>query len=339
MVNARATDYGSAISHYTDSLCEALAPRPGTTVDRLQLPAWGRAAWKEAGRVVAAVQPDVVHIQYPMADFGLSPVPHLIGLRWRAIVTLHEASSPGLAVALVKCAPLTLRAPAVFVSGDYERAWVARRMPWTRKKLVVAPVGNNIGVAPDQRRSPMRVVTFGAVRPWRGLEQFMEFARLAREADLPWELRVIGDEGHQPGAFAQEMRKLGEPAGVRFTGRLSAVEAARELAGATVGYFPFPEGAAERHSSLIAALANGLPVVGTVGKRTPEPLAAVIEACRRPADALDRVRELLDDSARREALSVAGRRYAADCSWEAIAATHSAVYERLARPARRSPES
>lgn len=335
MVNARATEYGSAISHYTDSLCGALSVRPGLQVERLQLPAWGRSAWRHARHIMAAVRPDVVHIQYPMADYGLSPVPHMVSLRWGAVVTLHEASGPGLAVTMVKSAPLTLRAPAVIVSGEYERAWVARRMPWTRGKLEVAPIGNNIGVALERQRVPMRIVTFGSVRLWRGMEQFMEFAQRAYQSTLPWELRVIGDEGQVPTAFAREMRRIGLPAGVQFTGRLSPGEAARELAEATVGYFPFPEGAAERHGSLIAALANGLPVVGTVGRRTPAPLAAVIEACHGPSDAIARVQALLDDPVRREALSLAGRRYAEDCSWEAIAAKHSALYARLVTPPRR----
>jgi hypothetical protein len=82
-----------------------------------------------------------------------------------------------------------------------------------------------------------------------------------------------------------------------------------------------------------------MPVVATVGRRTPASLAAVIEPARCPADAIDRVRLLLNDPERRETLALAGEQYAKGCSWEAIAARHAAVYARFAPPLRRSPAS
>jgi len=326
MVNARLTPFGGAIAQYTDGLCEALGEIADLEIDRLQLADWGRRAWPEARKALRLSSPDLVHIQYPMTAYGHSVVPHLMALRWRSAVTLHEASALGAVRAIAALGPLLARAPLVLVSSDFERRWLARRLPLAASRLRVVAVGNSVGVAPTGQRVPDRVVTFGTLRPWRGLETVLDFAELVRDHGLPWEVRVVGASTPDQARFAGELHQRGENLGVRFTGALPADEVAKELAAATVGYFPFPDGASERHSSLIAALANGLPVVATVGERTPPELAEVVYPSTSPASALTAVAELLADAGKRSSLSEAGRHYAERCSWPAIAARHRELY-------------
>jgi glycosyltransferase involved in cell wall biosynthesis len=330
MVNARATPFGGAIAQYTDRLCEALRDLGDLDIERLELADWGRKAWPEVRRAIRVLEPGLVHVQYPMEAYGRSVVPHLMALRWRTVVTLHEASAFGTIQALARLGPLTARAPAVIVSSEFERRWLSRRMPWTAGRLSVVPVGNNIGVAAARDRAPERIVTFGTLRPWRGFDAVLALARLARANGLPWEIRVIGASAPQHERFAQRFHRLGEEAGIQFVGQLPADGVAKELAEATVGYFPFPGGASERHGSLIAALANGLPVVATVGERTPAELARAVSPCTSPSGALTTVTDLLGSAEKRAALSGLGRRYAETCSWPLIAARHREIYGELA---------
>ena len=305
----------------------------GVEVVPVKVPGGLRRSWQDWRTISAAVKrerPDFVQIQYPMHYFGYSLAPAMASLRWRAVVMLHEAVSWGRQMPVVM-GPVTLRARRVFVSSEFERAGIGRWMPWTRGKTDVVPIASNVTVSEPRERVPLRVVTFASVRPWRGIEEFVAFAAEVQRQGLPWEVRLIGDNGmlHYR-EFSAEMIRRGEAAGVVFTGRLPEEEVARELAEAAVAYFPFPEGAGERHGSLLSAFENGLPVVSTVKERTSAELAACIAVCDgSPADGVRVVGELLADAPRREALAAAGRAFVSGMTWPKVAALHVAAYERL----------
>ena len=110
---------------------------------------------------------------------------------------------------------------------------------------------------------------------------------------------------------------------------LSAEAVAERLTQATIGYMPFPEGASERHSSILAALANGLPVLTTQGLHTPTGMQHAARFCTNPREAVALTRELLEKPALREALGASALKYAGRFSWESIAESHIEIYEKI----------
>jgi glycosyltransferase involved in cell wall biosynthesis len=92
---------------------------------------------------------------------------------------------------------------------------------------------------------------------------------------------------------------------------------------------PFPDGASERRASLLAALANGLPVITTKGRASPPELEDVVRFCSSPGESVATAQILIEAPTEREELAFRGRQYAERFSWENIARSHMAVYEQL----------
>jgi glycosyltransferase involved in cell wall biosynthesis len=98
---------------------------------------------------------------------------------------------------------------------------------------------------------------------------------------------------------------------VTATGPLPAAEVAECLRACDLVVQPYPDGASTRRGSLMAALANGVPVVTTVGALS-EPVwaggAVAAVPAGDPERLADRALELLGRPERLRDLSAAGRR-------------------------------
>ena len=130
---------------------------------------------------------------------------------------------------------------------------------------------------------------------------------LAREADVRIRLLGAGGDHWRDGFVA---RHPGVGGRVTASGRLTPDEVAAHLRACDLVVQPFPDGVSSRRSSVMAALANAVPVVATTGRLT-ESLwcdAVALTPVGRAADLVDVVSALLGDAARREALGRAGAR-------------------------------
>jgi glycosyltransferase involved in cell wall biosynthesis len=201
-----------------------------------------------------------------------------------------------------------------------------------------ADVRCELGAAPD---APL-IVFFGFLHPDKALDQLIAAVAAVRAQRPGAQLLLIGgDVSHSvPRNAARRLRQELEQAAakhrvldhVHFTGYLPDTEVSRLLRAADVAAFPFRAGVTRKSSSLLAALAAGLPVVATAppGRELwlsdtdgmllvqPDDTAALV-------DALIRV---LSDRALADRLMAAGRARAASQGWDAIAAAHAEVYAR-----------
>jgi glycosyltransferase involved in cell wall biosynthesis len=95
------------------------------------------------------------------------------------------------------------------------------------------------------------------------------------------------------------------------TGSLPADEVAEHLRACDLVIQPYPDGASSRRTSLMAALANGVPAVTTLGSSS-EPVWSGGAVAAVPVGDPDRLAgrtlELLDQPGRRAELGAAGRR-------------------------------
>jgi glycosyltransferase involved in cell wall biosynthesis len=117
---------------------------------------------------------------------------------------------------------------------------------------------------------------------------------------------------------------------VHFTGYLPDAEVSRLLQSADAAVFPFDAGVTRKSSSLLVALAAGLPVVATAApadKRGSNEADGVLRVQPGDTAALaEGLRQVLSDRARADRLVAAGLAQAARQSWDTIAAAHAEIY-------------
>ncbi len=203
-----------------------------------------------------------------------------------------------------------------------------------------------LGAPPDARL----VVFFGFLHPEKELDQLIAAVAAVREQLAGTQLLLIGGEvSHSvPSSVAHQLRRgleqIAASTGVQvhFTGYLPDAEVSRLLQAADIAAFPFSMGITRKSSSLLAALAAGLPVVATAAPggrpESRESDGVFLVQPGDPAGLADALLQVLGDPALADRLTTAGRARAANHGWNAIAAAHAEVYAR-AVASRRVSES
>jgi glycosyltransferase involved in cell wall biosynthesis len=251
---------------------------------------------------------------------------------------------------------LARRVSCLLVSSPEQLAVLRTRIRHHAPAVVEVPIGLNVDITTGDRtraRVEVRrqlgaasdaslVVFLGFLHPEKALDRLIAAVAALRTQDLGIQLLLIGGaESHSvPSGAALELRQqlqqVAAAHGVRdqvhFTGYLPDADVSRLLQAADVAAFPLDAGVTRKSSSLLAALAAGLPAVATAPKGTVHGLSEVDGVLWVPprdttalSDALARV---LSDRALAHRLTVAGRARAATHSWESIAAMHARVYAR-----------
>jgi glycosyltransferase involved in cell wall biosynthesis len=278
-------------------------------------------------------RPDVTHLQYPTTGFGNGVTPQVLSLLNRFVLAVHEMEGVHL-LRRLSFYPLWARARHVIFTCESNRNYSLRWAPWLRGISCVVPLSSNIPMLANGRngRLPAEVIHFGLVRPNKGIEDVLEFARLAHAERSPVRVRIVGSSPTRHMAYLSNLQSSSSGLPVVWDLDLSAEEVAERLARATFAYLPFPDGASERRTSLIAALERGVPVITTRGKNTPSGLQGASWFCASPTGALAAVQTLLERADLREALSSKAREYAGKFSWERAAQSHIEIYKALSSP-------
>jgi glycosyltransferase involved in cell wall biosynthesis len=306
---------------------------------------WGLVDVLRVVRVLRRLEVDVVHVQYAPVSFRWRRAAHLLPLliRQPVVVTAHEVDALPFREALVRYAKTTLATTPQHAA----RLQAARR-------LRLVPIGPNIQPPPGDPRqlaqearahwkipqaAPL-VVFFGFLHPVKGLEYlvrgFQQVRQRLPEARLVlaggWEsLALPGPEGR---AYRDRLLMLRDDLGlqtaVQVTGYVPDAAVSGLLFAADVVALPFTYGLSFKSGSLLAALAHGAPVVGTLAPADDDDCARQ-EYLRRvaPRDAgalAESLLDLLGDPAERHRLAHAGQQAAAPFSWSSIADAHLDVY-------------
>lgn len=298
-----------------------------------------RLSLRELRAELRARRPELLHIQYPMARYGASLLPLVAA--WlpgvRTLVTLHEFSQ---AHPLRRVAALAFsRAALVFTTEQEEQAY-RRWYPWSRGRTQVIPLGSNIPwLADGGKRDLDAVCYFGQLRPQRGLEAFLDLARLAQRQAPQLRFQVLGAV---PAGREDYCRALRESAAdLRQLGwALESGDAAvaQRLAATGFVYLSYPDGASGRRGSLLAALGNGALVITTRGAQTPPELSGAVRFANSPVDALAEIATLRGDPEAQNRQRAAARAWSRVHQWSAIADAHRLLYRRLTADASCSEE-
>jgi glycosyltransferase involved in cell wall biosynthesis len=329
LVVATTRESRCGVADYTRCLADALR-RADVTVTPFDGRGWTIARLRRMIRAAQGQGCDLVHLQYPAIGFGTSLGPHLLGYvsALPTVVTLHEYS---LVHPLRKLSMMVFAGGAthlIFTSAD-ERAAFTRNFPWARGHSSIIPIGSNIPFLSPNPTGERTVVYFGHIKPKRGLEQFLQLARIASALGRDYRFRIIGTPGPGRDGYLETLKRESSGLPVDWVLNLEADAVAAELTGAAVAYLPYPDGASPRRGSLWAVLGNGVPTVTTSGPFCPRELEGAVRFADTPAAALELVDMIIADGKRAASLRSAAADYIREHRWESIAALHVTLYRSL----------
>jgi len=233
------------------------------------------------------------------------------------------------------------RVDAVVVHSEHGRGRLVTGLGVAPEKVHVIPHGafehltrrnGERPLPPDLASVPGPVVLcFGLLRPYKGIDVLVDaWGRLGPEPGA--ELWIVGRARMDTGRL-----RAAAPPSVRWIERfVDDAELAAYFRRADLAVLPYRE--IDQSGVLFTALAFGTPLLVSAVGGFPEVAAIGAAALAEPGNAVAlaaALRRLLDDPGERAQLAAGARRAAAGpYSWDAIAASHMALYESLAGRAR-----
>lgn len=255
---------------------------------------WDWSCWGAVRRVAREFRPDVLHIQYQSAAYGLHPAINLLPCYMRL-----RGAGPKMAVTFHD-----LRVPYVFPKAGPLRWWsvveLARRSDVTivtnaedhralsthpfSERVQEIPIGSNIHVAPspEYERASWRqrwgygpddivLCYFGFLNESKGGECLIRGLKvLAGGRDNVYLLMIggrVGSSDPENRAYLERVEaliaELGVGDRVQWTGFTSQAEVSASFMASDICVLPYRDGVSFRRGSFMAALAHGLPIVTT----------------------------------------------------------------------------
>jgi len=316
---------GCGVGDYTMCLGNALKAS-GIETHVITSGAWNLLSVFRASRQLREQKFDIVHIEYPTVGFGTQLGSQGLSLLQRCVVTIHEASQRHILRKLALL-PFAVRPEHIIFTTPFERRFATMWAPWIARVSSVIPVGSNIEAsAQEGPRSLDEIVYFGLITPRKELEQVLELGALIKTAELPLMIRVIGGVPLKHVSYFDELRLKARGLPIIWDCDLSEEQIAKRLAGSSIAYLPYPDGASERRTTLNAALLGGLAVITTRGPHTPRELEGVVRFCRSSEEALVAVRALVGSPEEISKMAVKAVEYGRGFTWERIARLHLEVY-------------
>jgi len=325
---------------------------------------WNWSSWACILRTAREWRPDVLHVQYQTAAYGMHPAINLLPLRLRleksrpcTVVTFHDLRVPYLfpkagAVRRWINRELARRCDAVVATNSEDHQTLAA-WPLARRALRLIPIGSNIHPQLPQgyERSAWRarlgvsqdetlLCYFGFLNDSKGGETLVrtlaELARRGRQVKLLMIGGQVGDSDPTNLTYLERVRgliaELGMTERVLWTGYTSTEEVSANFASGDICLLPYRDGASYRRGSFMAALAHGMPIVSTTPRIPVESLLHgenvwLVPPANHTA-AADAV-EALASPEMRTRLRHGALELASQFSWEGIAAQTAQLYSEI----------
>jgi glycosyltransferase involved in cell wall biosynthesis len=327
---------------------------------------WDLRAWRAIARRIRDIRPDVVHLQWQAAAFGVRTSAYLYptllrtwNIRPLSVVTFHDLLPPHLFPLSGKLGMdrramrwLTRGADGVVVTNAADASQVRQWKPRYQEEI---PIGSNMAVAPPAGfdrtawRSKLGVgasdpliAYFGFSNQSKGVESLLAaFAQLSSRMPAARLLMIGGGTGNTDttnraiaGQLHIQASALGLETKVNWTGFQDAASVSANLLSADVLALPYRDGVSLRRGTLMAGLAHGCAIVTT---RPPEPPppdldSAVLLYDGATADQLTAALTSALQPDTQQRLRAAASTYAQQFSWDRIASRHTALYITLCFP-------
>jgi glycosyltransferase involved in cell wall biosynthesis len=272
--------------------CERLAALPASgrvVVDGLAL-----GVLPEAAEALHRGHKLVALVHHPLAfETGLDPED-------AEALRVSERAALSFAHRIVTTSAATARLLAAEFAAPAERI------------TVVQPGTDRVVVQPRASGGELSILSVGSVVPRKGFDLLVE--ALARNADLPWRLTIVGDRERRPDTVRQlDAIIVGHTLNGRisFTGAVAPESLSTLYASADV--FVLASRYEGYGMAYAEAIAHGLPVVGTTAGAIPEAVPAGAGVLVQPDDVsalAAALRRLIASSAERATLTAGARKAA-----------------------------
>jgi len=325
---------------------------------------WEWNSWQVVIDIMKAIHPQILHIQYQTAAFGMHPAINFLPLRLRlvkqgprSVVTFHDLRVPYL---FPKAGPariwvtktLARWSDAVIVTNREDEIRIKAYLPGLKPYLI--PISSNIPalVPPGYRRDAWRaqwgvgpettlLSYFGLLNESKGAESLVQ--ALDRLVATGYEVALlmvggrVGASDPTNLAYAERVGGLIDQLGLRervfWTGYIDQEEVSANLLASDICVLPYRDGASFRRGSLMAALAHGLPIVSTYPQVEILELVEGENISLVPPDdveaLVERIASLISDRGKRERLGRGAGELAEAFTWESIAREAVSVYRQL----------
>ena len=262
---------------------------------------WDWGSWGPIRRQLGEINPDVLHVQYQAAAYGMHPAINLLptrarldrSLRLRTAVTFHDLRVPYLfpKAGRLRWQSILLLArssDAVVVTNVADEAKLEGSLVHTERIPIGANVKPRLPSAFDRAAWRARwkvgagdalLCHFGFVNRSKGIETLLRaLSMLVTGEELQFAPRLlmiggrVGSSDPTNVAYLRHVEELIESMGlserVLWTGFVPEEEVSAAFAAADCCVLPYLEGASLNHGTLMAALAHGMPIVTTSGATT-----------------------------------------------------------------------
>ncbi len=328
------------------------------------LSGWNWRTWHEIRQFLATHPTDILHIQYQAAAFNLTGwvnyLPRLLQKqphRPKIVTTFHDLRIPYLFPKAGK-----LRQKAIFDLAKYSDAVICtniedaenlRRHTWATH-LSEIPLGNNVPLAPPPNfdravwrqklgvsKDAIVMAYFGFLNESKGGEDLILLLdELLRRGENAYLLMIGGDVGDSDpnnADYARRVRQMiaerGLSARIITTGYVSLPDVSANLLAADIAVMPFRDGISFRRTTLIAALAHGLPVISTTPSiNLPKIVDGENVILLSPRDVgafANAVTRVTNDPTLKTQLQTGAKKLATRFDWQSIAAETLRVYQSL----------
>ncbi|MFN8423889.1 MAG: glycosyltransferase family 4 protein [Anaerolineae bacterium] len=268
-------------------------PRAGSVAVHRVVPQWRWPVFMQLRQAVRSLAPDIVHIQYQTAAFGMHPAINAAP-RWlrrftpaKTAVTYHDLNVPYLfpKAGRVRRWVNLLPARHSHLTIATNAADFAALEAWGRAwELALVPIGSNIVDAPPdgydrgafRRANGLRdgsaaLIYFGFLNASKGGRDLVDVLAALRAEGRDAALIMLGGRtgASDPtnaaylARFEADVAQRGLADAVRWTGHVAPAEVSAWLHAADVAVLPYADGASYRRGSLLAALTHGVPIVTT----------------------------------------------------------------------------
>lgn len=320
---------------------------------------WDFSSWKDILTLVREIEPQILHLQYQAAAYGMHPAINLLPWRLRLMcpllfVTFHD-----------------LRVPYLFPKAGPARRWVIAALAKGCDGVIVTnvgdeaeargyglephliPIGSNISprLPPGYEREEWRarwgvkeetlLSYFGLLHESKGVEVlFRALARLLEVGERVKLLMVGGKTGASDPTttdYARRMEALEQKLGLAdqllWTGYVDDEEVSANLLASDICVLPYKDGVSLRRGSLMAALTHGLPIISTRPiiqmKELVEGENIVLVSPHDVEALVAKIQELIASERLRRRLGAGAKRLSEAFSWERIGEETVALYSSL----------
>jgi len=320
----------SGTDDYNEILIRMLR-RQGVDAASVDIGRWTLSQLPRLLRAVGQARPDAIVMQYPTDSFGHSLLPQAFAAIQTIaplVVILHEFA---FAHPLRRLAVggLLLRAASVVATADSEAMALRRWYPWAASKIQVIPIASNVpgrDWCPDTMPT---VVTFGQIRPDKGLEDFLMCQELLQRQFPDLRFVIIGSMVPQWSDYFVKIETECRRRGITILTGLSDYEVAEQLSKASLALMPITGGVSFRRGSFLAAAACGVPIAAQTGPDTPPALQSILPEAATRERLVAIASDILEQRSAREAAHERSVKISALASWDLIIPRYLAVLEAL----------